>query len=210
MNKLFDISYFIKNSNFQKNKEIYPNNNFSKLNSKNLIFKDYTDVNAPFNLFQKIPQSPPHLKTNTKFSTDNYYNSNDFNIKRKLLESSLPISRNNKNKIIQNKSCTVNDEKHVGRNKIDFPLLKSMSNNYIIKGNANNNNSSLMLNINEENNLKKNSDIINNYMNILSIRQLKPKAKNIPKIQIKYIDKNSEDKIKLNDSLKRLGQLFNF
>ena len=208
MNKLFDISYFIKNSNFQKNKEIYPNNNFSKLNSKNLMFKDYTDVNAPFNLFQKIPQSPPHLKTNTKFSTDNYYNSNDFNIKRKLLESSLPISRNNKNKIIQNKSCTVNDEKHVGRNKIDFPLLKSMSNNYIIKGNANNNNSSLMLNINEENNLKKNSDIINNYMNILSIRQLKPKAKNIPKIQIKYIDKNSEDKIKLNDSLKRLGQLF--
>ena len=208
MNKLFDISYFIKNSNFQKNKEIYPNNNFSKLNSKNLIFKDYTDVNAPFNLFQKIPQSPPRLKTNTKFSIDNYYNSNDFNIKRKLLESSLPISRNNENKIIQNKSCTVNDEKHVGRNKIDFPLLKSMSNNYIIKGNANNNNSSLMLNINEENNLKKNSDIINNYMNILSIRQLKPKAKNIPKIQIKYIDKNSEDKIKLNDSLKRLRQLF--
>ena len=208
MNKLIDISYFIKNSNFQNNKELFPNDNFIKLKPNDLIFQDYCESSSQLNNpFKKIQKTPHRLKSNIKSFNPNYYNGNDINIKRKLLENSLPFSRNLENKNIKTSSSTVNEGIIKGRNKIDFPLLKSMSINNIIKGT---NGTSLLLNANEENNLKKNEEIINRYMNLLSIKQIKPKAKNnMPKIQFKFNDKSKEERIKINDSLRKLRKIFN-
>ena len=208
MNKLIDISYFIKNSNFQNNKELFPNDNFIKLKPNDLIFQDYCESSSQLNNpFKKIQKTPHRLKSNIKIFNPNYYNGNDINIKRKLLENSLPFSRNLENKNIKTSSSTVNEGIIKGRNKIDFPLLKSMSINNIIKGT---NGTSLLLNANEENNLKKNEEIINRYMNLLSIKQIKPKAKNnMPKIQFKFNDKSKEERIKINDSLRKLRKIFN-
>ena len=208
MNKLIDISYFIKNSNFQNNKELFPNDNFIKLKPNDLIFQDYCESSSQLNNpFKKIQKTPHQLKSNIKIFNPNYYNGNDINIKRKLLENSLPFSRNLENKNIKTSSSTVNEGIIKGRNKIDFPLLKSMSINNIIKGT---NGTSLLLNANEENNLKKNEEIINRYMNLLSIKQIKPKAKNnMPKIQFKFNDKSKEERIKINDSLRKLRKIFN-
>ena len=208
MNKLIDISYFIKNSNFQNNKELFPNDNFIKLKPNDLIFQDYCESSSQLNNpFKKIQKTPHQLKSNIKSFNPNYYNGNDINIKRKLLENSLPFSRNLENKNIKTSSSTVNEGIIKGRNKIDFPLLKSMSINNIIKGT---NGTSLLLNANEENNLKKNEEIINRYMNLLSIKQIKPKAKNnMPKIQFKFNDKSKEERIKINDSLRKLRKIFN-
>ena len=208
MNKLIDISYFIKNSNFQNNKELFPNDNFIKLKPNDLIFQDYCESSLQLNNpFKKIQKTPHRLKSNIKIFNPNYYNGNDINIKRKLLENSLPFSRNLENKNIKTSSSTVNEGIIKGRNKIDFPLLKSMSINNIIKGT---NGTSLLLNANEENNLKKNEEIINRYMNLLSIKQIKPKAKNnMPKIQFKCNDKSKEERIKINDSLRKLRKIFN-
>ena len=208
MNKLIDISYFIKNSNFQNNKELFPNDNFIKLKPNDLIFQDYCESSSQLNNpFKKIQKTPHRLKSNIKSFNPNYYNGNDINIKRKLLENSLPSSRNLENKNIKTSSSTVNEGIIKGRNKIDFPLLKSMSINNIIKGT---NGTSLLLNANEENNLKKNEEIINRYMDLLSIKQIKPKAKNnMPKIQFKFNDKSIEERIKINDSLRKLRKIFN-
>ena len=208
MNKLIDISYFIKNSNFQNIKELFPNDNFIKLKPNDLIFQDYCESSSQLNNpFKKIQKTPHRLKSNIKIFNPNYYNGNDINIKRKLLENSLPFSRNLENKNIKTSSSTVNEGIIKGRNKIDFPLLKSMSINNIIKGT---NGTSLLLNANEENNLKKNEEIINRYMNLLSIKQIKPKAKNnMPKIQFKFNDKSKEERIKINDSLRKLRKIFN-
>ena len=208
MNKLIDISYFIKNSNFQNNKELFPNDNFIKLKPNDLIFQDYCESSSQLNNpFKKIQKTPHRLKSNIKSFNPNYYNGNDINIKRKLLENSLPFSRNLENKNIKTSSSIVNEGIIKGRNKIDFPLLKSMSINNIIKGT---NGTSLLLNANEENNLKKNEEIINRYMNLLSIKQIKPKAKNnMPKIQFKFNDKSKEERIKINDSLRKLRKIFN-
>ena len=210
MNKLIDISYFIKNSNFQNQKELFPNDNYMKLKSNKLIFQDYCNTNAQLNNPHKKIQITPHksyqLKSNIKIFNHNYYNGNDIKIKRKLFENSLPFSRNLENK--NNKtssSSTVNEGIKKGRNKIDFPFFKSKSINNVIKEND----SSLLLNTNEENNLKKNEEIINSYMNLLSIKQIKPKTKNIPKIQFKLSDKTKEDKNKINDSLRKLRKIFN-
>ena len=75
MNKLIDISYFIKNSNFQTNRELYPSDNFSKLKSTDLIFQDICNLNTQFNFFQKIQLSPHQLKTSSKyFKEDNLEN----------------------------------------------------------------------------------------------------------------------------------------
>ena len=208
MNKLIDISYFIKNSNFQNNKELFPNDNFIILKPNDLIFQDYCESSSQLNNpFKKIQKTPHQLKSNIKSFNPNYYNGNDINIKRKLLENSLPFTRNLENKNIKTSSSTVNEGIIKGRNKIDFPLLKSMSINNIIKGT---NGTSLLLNANEENNLKKNEEIINRYMNLLSIKQIKPKAKNnMPKIQFKFNDKSKEERIKINDSLRKLRKIFN-
>ena len=208
MNKLIDISYFIKNSIFQNNKELFPNDNFIKLKPNDLIFQDYCESSSQLNNpFKKIQKTPHRLKSNIISFNPNYYNGNDINIKRKLLENSLPFSRNLENKNIKTSSSTINEGIIKGRNKIDFPLLKSMSINNIIKGT---NGTSLLLNANEENNLKKNEEIINRYMNLLSIKQIKPKAKNnMPKIQFKFNDKSKEERIKINDSLRKLRKIFN-
>ena len=209
MNKLIDISYFIKNSNFQTNRELYPSDNFSKLKSTDLIFQDICNLNTQFNFFQKIQLSPHQLKTSSKYFNNNYYNGNDICIKRKLLENSIPVSRNLDNKNVQSGSNTVNEEKFKGRNKIDYPLLKSMSINYFIKGDNRKNTSSLLLNTNDDINLKKNEEIINHYMNILSIQQIKPRSKNTSKIKFKFNDRTKEERIKINESLKKLRKIFN-
>ena len=210
MNKLIDISYFIKNSNFQTNRELYPSDNFSKLKSTDLIFQDICNLNTQFNFFQKIQLSPHQLKTSSKyFNNNNCYNGNDICIKRKLLENSIPVSRNLDNKNVQSSTSTVKEGKFKGRNKIDYPLLKSMSINYYIKGDNRKNTSSLLLNTNDDINLKKNEEIINHYMNILSIQQIKPKSKNTPKIKFKFKNKTKEERIKINDSLKKLKKIFN-
>ena len=213
MNKLIDISYFIKNSNFQVEKELYLNKNYPRKKSSNIIFQE--DSESPLiSPFPKILFTPPQSKS----SVINYNDPNNLCIKRKLLENSLQKSRNidNKNNI-QNKSYTSNEVKDNAKNKIFFPILKNMSiKNIIIKDSLDNNNSLSKLNLNNnndytkmENNIEKNEDIIAKYMNILSIKHIKPKIKNISKINIKLQEKKREEKINELNSKIKIGKIFN-
>ena len=213
MNKLIDISYFIKNSNFQVEKELYLNKNYPRKKSSNIIFQE--DSESPLiSPFPKILFTPPQSKS----SVINYNDPNNLCIKRKLLENSLQKSRNidNKNNI-QNKSYTSNEVKDNAKNKIFFPILKNMSiKNIIIKDSLDNNNSLSKLNLNNNNdytkmeiNIEKNEDIIAKYMNILSIKHIKPKIKNISKINIKLQEKKREEKINELNSKIKIGKIFN-
>ena len=222
MNKLIDISYFIKNTNLQNDKDLYLNKNYSKLKNNNLIFQDNSDIGLMPNIpLPKLSFTPCQQKSDVINYNDNFNNINNLCIKRKLLENSLPKNtRNVDYKIMQNKSYTSNEGKKSINQKIFFPILKANSNKNIIKE-ISDKNSSLLLNTNninnnikdfntsEENNLEKNEEIIDNYMNILSIKPIKPRIKNIPKIQIKFPEKKKEDKISIYNSKIKLGKMFN-
>ena len=222
MNKLIDISYFIKNTNLQNDKELYLNKNYSKLKNNNLLFQDNNDISLMPNLpLPKLSFTPSQQKSDVINYNDNFNNINNLCIKRKLLENSLPKnSRNFDYKNVQNKSYTSNEAKKNINHKLFFPILKANSNKIIVKENLDNN-TSLLLNTNninnnikdfntsEENKLEKNEEIIDNYMNILSIKPIKPKIKNIPKIQIKFPEKKKEDNISIYNSKIKLGKMFN-
>ena len=219
MNKLIDISYFIKNTNFQNDKELYLNKNYSNLKSNNLLFQENNDINiSPNPPLPKILLTPSKKKTNVINYNDNYNNINNLCIKRNLLENSLPKSRNiEHNKIVQEKSYTSIEGKNNAKYKVFFPILKNNKNNFKETTDKENNNNSLMININNINNnineyntnIEKNEEIIDNYMNILSIKPVKPIIKNIPKIHVKLKEKKNEEKISIYHSKIKLGKMFN-
>ena len=219
MNKLIDISYFIKNTNFQNDKELYLNKNYSNLKSNNLLFQENNDINISQNPpLPKILLTPSKKKTNVINYNDNYNNINNLCIKRNLLENSLPKSRNiEHNKIVQEKSYTSIEGKNNAKYKVFFPILKNNKNNFKETTDKENNNNSLMININNINNnineyntnIEKNEEIIDNYMNILSIKPVKPIIKNIPKIHVKLKEKKNEEKISIYHSKIKLGKMFN-
>ena len=63
MNKLIDISYFIKNTNLQNDKELYLNKNYSKLKNNNLLFQDNNDISLMPNLpLPKLSFTPSQQK----------------------------------------------------------------------------------------------------------------------------------------------------
>ena len=217
MKKLIDISYFIKNENFQNDKELCLNKNYSNLKSNNYFIQDTNDNNLQ-NPLPKISYTPSRKKSNIINYNDNFNNMNNLCIKRESLENSLPKTRNIENKIIQhqNKSYTTNEIKNNRKNKVFFPLLKSNNN---IKEN-NDKNSSVILKTNNnnveniltkgKNDYEKNEEIIDKYMNILSIKPVKPIIKNIPKINnIKFPDKKNEEKISIYNSKIKFGKMFN-
>ena len=218
MNKLIDISYFIKNTNFQNDKELYLNKNYSNLKSNNLLFQENNDINISQNPpLPKILLTPSKKKTNVINYNDNYNNINNLCIKRNLLENSLPKSRNiEHNKIVQEKSYTSIEGKNNAKYKVFFPILKNNKNNFKETTDKENNNNSLMININNINNnineyntnIEKNEEIIDNYMNILSIKPIKPIIKNIPKIHVKLKEKKNEEKISIYHSKIKLGKMF--
>ena len=221
MNKLIDISYFVKNTNFQNDKELYLNKNYLKLKSNRLIFQENNDISIITNQpLPKIAFTPSHQQNDVINYNDNYNIINNLSIKRKLLENSLmKNSRNVERKNAQNKSYTSNETKKNSKFKLFFPLLRGVNKN-VVKENFDNN--SLLININninnntnefntyEENNSEKNEEIIDNYMNILSIKPIKPRIKNIPKIQFKILEKkNEDDNISIYNSKIKLGKMFN-
>ena len=218
MKKLIDISYFIKNENFQNDKELYLNKNYSNLKSNNYIIQETDDNNNQQNPLPKISYTPSKKNSNIIDYNDNYNNMNNIVIKRESLENSLPKTRNIENKINQhqNKSYTTNEVKNNRKNKIFFPLLKSNNN---IKENTDKN-SSVILNENNNNieniltkgryDYEKNEEIIDKYMNILSIKPVKPIIKNIPKISnTKFPEKKNEEKISIYNSKITFGKMFN-
>ena len=221
MNKLIDISYFIKITNFQNDKELYLNKNYTKLKKNNLIFQENNEATIAPNIpFSKLSFNPSQKKANVINYNDNYNNINNFSVKRKSLESSLTKSRNLELKNVQNKSIASIEGKGGKKRKVFFPILKSkkensdnvpelmLNINKIYKINHNINNNINEYNTYGENNLEKNEEIIEHYMNILSVKPIKPMVKNNPKIHIKLFEKNQEDKISIYNSKIKLGKIF--
>ena len=221
MNKLIDISYFIKNTNFQNDKELYLNKNYTKLKKNDLIFQENNEATIAPNIpFSKLSFNPSQKKANVINYNDNYNNINNFSVKRKSLESSLTKSRNTEFKNVQNKSIASIEGKGGKKRKVFFPFLKSKKENSdnvpelmlkinkIYKINHNINNNINEYNTYGENNLEKNEEIIEHYMNILSVKPIKPMVKNNPKIHIKLFEKNQEDKISIYNSKIKLGKIF--
>ena len=210
MKRLIEFSNFINKANFQKEKELYLNKNYSKLKFNGLIFQEKTDscksLDQPF---PKIVFTPTQKKSDViNFNNNNYNNENDLCIKRQLLENSLPNQRKLENKSIQNQSYTSNEENNnnINKYKVFFPILKINKNN--IKENSDNNLTNEPDTF-RENNILKNEEIIEKYMNILSIKPLKPKVKNIPRIQFKLPEKIKEEKISIYNSNIKHGKMFN-
>ena len=141
MKRLIEFSNFIKKANFQKEKELYSNKNYSKLKYNSLIFHEKTDsCKSPDQPFPKIVFTPNQRKSDViNFSNNNYNNENDLCIKRALLENSLSNQRKIENKSVQNQSYTSNEENNnnINKYKVFFPILKINKNN--IKENSDNN-----------------------------------------------------------------------
>ena len=214
MKRLIDFYYFIKNTNLQKENEINQNKNYSKIRSNSSIFQEKSDTyKSPDQPFPKIVFTTTQKKTDaTNFSNNNYNDENDLSIKRQLLENILVKQRKAEYKSSQNKSYTTNDENNNNNNnnikyKVFFPILKSNKNN--IKENSDNNLTNEYDYSFKENNLQKNEEFIEKYMNILSIKPLKPKIKNSPRFQIKFPEKKKEEKISINNSNIKLEKIFN-